>query len=279
MITMIDSIKDCTTLSNGVKMPWFGLGVFESQDGSEVQQAIQSALDCGYRSIDTASIYGNEKGVGQAIRETDIPREEIFLTTKVWNSDQGFDSTLQAFEDSLQRLGQDYVDLYLIHWPVQGQYHDTWRALEQLYKQQKVRAIGVSNFLVHHLKDLLPHCDVKPMVNQVEFHPRLVQPTLLDFCQSEGIQLEAWSPIMRGKVVEVPELIEIGEKYGKSPVQVVLRWDLQHQVVTIPKSVRQERILSNADIFDFQLSPEEMANIDQLDRGERTGPDPDNFNF
>jgi diketogulonate reductase-like aldo/keto reductase len=276
---MINSIKDCTTLSNGVKMPWFGLGVFESKEGSEVQQAVHYALDSGYRHIDTASIYGNEKGVGQAIKDSGIAREEVFLTTKVWNSDQGFDTTIQAFEASLNRLEQDYIDLYLIHWPVLEKYQDTWKALEHLYKQQKVRAIGVSNFLVHHLKDLLPNCEIKPMVNQVEFHPRLLQPTLLDFCRSEKIQLEAWSPIMRGRVMEFPELVEIGERYGKSPVQVVLRWDLQHQVVTIPKSARQDRIASNADIFDFELSEAEMSIIDQMDRGERTGPDPDNFNF
>lgn len=260
-------------------MPWFGLGVFESKEGAEVQQAVHHALDSGYRHIDTASIYGNEKGVGQAIKDSGIPREEVFLTTKVWNSDQGFDTTIQAFEASLKRLDQDYIDLYLIHWPVLEKYQHTWKALEQLYQQQKVRAIGVSNFLVHHLKDLLPQCEIKPMVNQVEFHPRLLQPTLLDFCRSENIQLEAWSPIMRGRVMEFPELVEIGERHGKSPVQVVLRWDLQHQVVTIPKSARQDRIASNAEIFDFELSESEMSTIDQMDRGERTGPDPDNFNF
>jgi diketogulonate reductase-like aldo/keto reductase len=260
-------------------MPWFGLGVFQSQEGNEVREAIHCALELGYRSIDTASIYGNEQGVGKAIKESAIPRDEIFLTTKVWNTDQGYDSTIRAFNTSLERLGQEYVDLYLVHWPVQGQYKDTWRALEYLYKQQRVRAIGVSNFLVHHLKDLLQHCDIIPMVNQVEFHPRLLQPTLLDFCKSEEIQLEAWSPIMRGKVGDLPQLVDIGEKYGKSPFQVALRWDLQHRVVTIPKSIRPDRIASNADIFDFELTDEEMSAINQLDRGERTGPDPDNFNF
>jgi len=260
-------------------MPWFGLGVFKSQEGSEVQQAIHCALELGYRSIDTASVYGNEQGVGRAIKDCATPREEIFLTTKVWNTDQGYDSTIRAFNASLERLGQEYVDLYLVHWPVQGLYRDTWRALEYLYQQQRVRAIGVSNFLVHHLKDLLQHCEIKPMVNQVEFHPRLLQPTLLDFCRSEEIQLEAWGPIMRGKAAELPPLVSIGEKYRKSPFQVALRWDLQHQVVTIPKSARADRIASNADIFDFELSDEDMAAIDRLDRGERIGPDPDNFSF
>ena len=276
---MIESITDTTTLSNGVQMPWFGLGVFESKAGSEVEQPVQWALAPPYRSIDTASIYGNETGVGRALKESGVPREDIFLTTKIWNTDQGYESTLKGFEESLDRLGVDYLDLYLVHWPVQGKYKETWRALEHLYNEQRVRAIGVSNFLVHHLKDLLSACQIKPMVNQVEFHPRLFQPTLMDFCRSEGIQLEAWSPIMRGKVMKIPVLVEIAEKYGKSPVQITLRWDLQHQVVTIPKSAKQERIAANADIFDFELSENEMAVIDQLDRGERVGPNPDNFNF
>lgn len=276
---MIKSIQDRTTLSNGVRMPWFGLGVFQTEEGPEVEQAVQWALELGYRSVDTASAYGNEAGVGRALKRSSVPREEIFLTTKVWNQDQGFDSTLKAFEQSLLRLDQDFVDLYLVHWPVKGQYKDTWRALEHLYQEQRVRAIGVSNFLVHHLKDLLSDCEIVPMVNQVEFHPRLIQPTLLDFCQSEGIQLEAWSPIMKGRVLNIQELVSIGEKYGKSAVQVALRWDLQHQVVTIPKSAQQQRIASNADIFDFELSEEDMARIDQLDRGDRVGPDPDNFDF
>ena len=276
---MIQSIKDRVALYNDVQMPWFGLGVFESKEGQEVRDAVTCALKNGYRSIDTASIYGNELGVGEALKHSEIPREQLFITTKVWNTDQGYDSTLKAFDKSLERLQLDYIDLYLVHWPVKGKYKDTWRALEFLYQQKRVRAIGVSNFLVHHLKDLLADCSVRPMVNQVEFHPRLVQPTLLDFCQSEKIQIEAWSPIMRGKVLEIPELVQIGKKYQKSAVQVVLRWDLQHGVVTITKSAPCDRIISNSDIFDFELNTEEMMMIDQLDLGERVGPDPDNFNF
>lgn len=276
---MIHSIEDTAELSNGVRMPWLGLGVWQSQEGKEVEQAVQWALQHGYRHIDTAAIYRNEKGVGQGLKKSGIPREDVFLTTKVWNSDQGFESTLKAFDASLKLLDTDYVDLYLIHWPVEGKYKDTWRALELLYQEKRVRAIGVSNFLVHHLKDLLPACEVKPMVNQVEFHPYLFQPTLLDFCRSERIQTEAWSPIMRGKVLEIPELIAMGKKYGKSPVQVALRWDLQQGVVTIPKSVKQQRIISNADIFNFELSEDDMSVIDSLDRGVRVGPDPDNFDF
>ncbi len=276
---MINHIQDTVELSNGVRMPWLGLGVWQSQEGEEVEQAVLWALEQGYRSIDTAAIYRNEAGVGKALQSSGISREEIFLTTKVWNSDQGFESTLKAFETSLELLDTPYVDLYLIHWPVEGKYKETWRALELLYKEQKVRAIGVSNFLVHHLKDLLPACEVKPMLDQVEFHPHLIQPTLLDYCRTEGIQLEAWSPLMQGKVVDVPELIAIGEKYGKSAVQVTLRWNLQHGVITIPKSVKKERIISNSEIFDFELSKDDMMVIDALDRGARVGPDPDNFDF
>ena len=276
---MIESIKDCTILSNGVAMPWLGFGVFGFQDGHKVRQALQWAFDSGYRSIDTASVYGNEQGVGQALKESGIPRKEIFLTTKVWNDEQGYDSTLRAFEASLEKLQEEYVDLYLVHWPVQGKYRETWQALENLYKEKRVRAIGVSNFMVHHLKDLLACSEIKPMVNQVEFHPRLVQPALLEVCRTEAIQVEAWSPLMKGKVMNIPELVTLGKKYGKSPAQVTLRWNLQHEVVTIPTSTKQDRIISNADIFDFELSEEEMAIIDQLDHCERIGPDPDNFNF
>jgi diketogulonate reductase-like aldo/keto reductase len=275
-ITAIDS---ATELHNGVQMPWLGLGTWQSKDGPQVEQAVKDAIDVGYRSIDTASIYNNETGVGKAVRESGVPRGDLFITTKLWNSDQGYDSTLRAFDASLDRLGMDYVDLYLIHWPVQGKYKDTWRAFETIYNDKRARAIGVSNFMVHHLRDLLDGCDVKPMVNQVEFHPFLVQPWLLNFCREHAIQLQAWSPIMKGHVDEVPELIEIARRHGKRPAQVALRWDLQHGVVTIPKSVHRERIEQNAGVFDFELSDEEMRTIDGLDRNHRFGPDPDHFDF
>jgi len=275
----VQHIADAAVLANGVHMPWLGLGVYKAKEGEEVEQAVKAALRIGYRSIDTAAFYGNEEGVGRAVRESGIPREEIFITTKVWNSDQGYERTLAAFEASLQRLGMEYVDLYLIHWPVKGKYKETWRALETLYKEGKARAIGVSNFQVHHLEDLMADAEIKPMVNQVEFHPFLTQEKLRDFCRREGIQLEAWSPLMRGEVVNVPEIVELAEKYGKTPAQIVLRWDLQHGVVTIPKSVREARIRENADLFDFELSAEDMAKLDALNRNHRFGPDPDNFNF
>ncbi|NGQ96617.1 aldo/keto reductase [Brevibacillus sp. SYP-B805] len=275
---MAKHIADYTVLNNGVKMPWFGLGVWKTKEGEEVEYAVSTALRLGYRSIDTAAIYGNEAGVGKAIQRSGIPREEIFLTTKVWNADQGYDATLRAFEESRQKLGVSYVDLYLIHWPVKGKYKETWKALEKLYKDGVVRAIGVSNFQIHHLQDLMADSEVVPAVNQVEYHPLLTQKELLAFCRDYRIQLEAWSPLMQGNL-DLPLLKELGQKYGKTPAQIVLRWDLQNGVVTIPKSVNENRLKENADIFDFELSQEDMEKIGQLNENKRFGPDPDNFNF
>lgn len=273
------NIASATTLNNGVKMPWLGLGVFQSKEGEEVKNAVKTALENGYRSIDTAAIYQNERGVGAAIAESEVAREDIFLTSKVWNSEQGYKTTLAAFEESLEKLQTDYLDLYLIHWPKSDLSLETWKALEELYAKGKIKAIGVSNFLVHHLENLLPHCKVVPAVNQVEFHPELIQPDLLKFCKEKGIQLEAWSPIMKGRVNDLPVLQALAVKYGKSPVQITLRWDIQKGVVTIPKSVTAERIISNADIFDFELSAEDMAKIDRLDKNSRIGPHPDRITF
>ncbi|MGA9174946.1 MAG: aldo/keto reductase [Thermoactinomyces sp.] len=276
---MAKHLADTTVLANGVKMPWLGLGVWKAKEGSEVENAVKEAIRVGYRSIDTAAVYKNEEGVGKAIKESGVAREDLFITTKVWNSDQGYESTLQAFETSRKKLGLEYVDLYLVHWPVQGKYKETWKAMEKLYKEGLVRAIGVSNFKIHHLKDLLADCEVKPMVNQVEFHPYLTQKDLLAFCKEQQIQLEAWSPLMQGEVVNVPEIKELAEKYGKTPAQIVLRWDLQHGVVTIPKSVKAHRIKENADLFDFELTAEDMAKLDGLNKDHRFGPDPDNIDF
>lgn len=275
---MINNINDVTVLYNGVKMPWLGVGVWQVKDGSEVINSVKAALQIGYRSIDTAAAYGNEEGVGRAVKESGIAREELFITTKVWNSDQGYETTLKSFDESRRRLGLDYLDLYLVHWPVKGKYKDTWNALETIYKRGHARAIGVSNFQVHHLEDLFTIASVVPAVNQVEFHPLLGQRELRSFCKKHGIQLEAWSPLMQGHL-DQPVLVEIGRKHGKSPAQVVLRWDLQSGVVTIPKSVHKERIIENAAIFDFELTADEMAQIDVLNRNKRFGPDPDNFNF
>lgn len=277
---MASHLTDTTVLGNGVRMPWLGLGVWKAAEGQEVEQAVRTAIDIGYRSIDTAAVYGNEEGVGRAIRDSGISRDQLFITTKVWNSDQGYDSTLAAYEISLNKLGLDYVDLYLIHWPVKGKYKETWKALEHLYAEGRVRAIGVSNFHVHHLDDLLQDAVVKPMVNQVEYHPRLAQRELLAYCKANQIQMEAWSPLMQGKELISHELlVGLGQKYGKSPAQIILRWDLQNGVVTIPKSVTPSRIRENADIFDFALSAQDMELIDGLNLDTRVGADPDNFNF
>lgn len=276
---MVKSLQDVTTLHNGVEMPWFGLGVYLSEEGQEVIDAVKAAIKAGYRSIDTAAFYKNEEGVGQAIKEAEVPREELFITTKVWNTDQGYESTLAAFNESLKKLDLDYVDLYLVHWPVKGKYKETWKALETLYKEGKVRAIGVCNFQIHHLEDLLADAEIAPMVNQVECHPRLSQKELLSYCQEHNIQLEAWSPLGRGKMLDDPTLQELATKYRKTIAQVILRWDLQTGIVTIPKSVKEQRIIENANIFDFELSKADMDIIDSLNRDKRNGPDPDNFNL
>lgn len=276
---MINQITDLTPLNNGIEMPWLGFGVFQIKDGQEVEQAVKIALEVGYRSIDTAAIYRNERGVGKAIRESGIPREKIFLTTKLWNEDQRRGRIPEAFEESLERLGMDYVDLYLVHWPVKGHYQQTWPEMEKIYASGRAKAIGVSNFLIHHLEDILPGCQVVPAANQIECHPHLVQPELLQYCEEHNIRVEAWSPLMKGEVVNIPAIQELASKHNKTPAQITLRWNVQHGVVTIPKSVSPERITENAGIFDFELSQEDMAVLDSLDRNSRIGPDPDNFSF
>ncbi|WP_105980194.1 aldo/keto reductase [Bacillus paralicheniformis] len=277
------NLQDRIALNNGTDMPWFGLGVFKVEEGPELVQAVKTAIKHGYRSIDTAAIYGNEEGVGQGIREglkeAGISREDLFVTSKVWNDDLGYDETIAAYEASLEKLGLDYLDLYLIHWPVEGRYKAAWKALETLYEQGRVKAIGVSNFHVHHLEDLLKDAAVKPVIDQVEYHPRLTQKELQAFCRSHSIQLQAWSPLMQGQLLSHPLLKDIADKHGKTPAQVILRWDLQNGVITIPKSTKAERIAQNADVFDFELTLEEMKQIDGLNENTRVGPDPDNFDF
>lgn len=276
-------LQDTTTLYNGVNMPWFGLGVFKVEEGPELVNAVRTAIQHGYRSIDTATIYGNEEGVGQGIREgleaAGIKREDLFVTSKVWNADLGYESTLKAYDESLRKLGLEYLDLYLIHWPVEGKYIDAWKALETLYKEGRVKSIGMSNFQIHHLEKLMKETEIKPMVNQVEYHPRLTQKELQAFCHTNGIQLEAWSPLMQGQLLDQEDLQRIAEKHHKSIAQIILRWDLQNGVVTIPKSTKEHRIAENAAIFDFELSDEEMQRIDSLNQNHRVGPDPDNFDF
>lgn len=280
---MIKNLQDTTTLHNGVKMPWFGIGVFKVEEGPALVNAVKTAIKHGYRSVDTAAIYENEEGVGKGIqeglKEAGISREELFVTSKVWNADLGYESTIAAYETSLKKLGLEYLDLYLIHWPVEGKYKDAWRALETLYKEGRVKAIGVSNFQIHHLEDLMKDAEIKPMINQVECHPRLTQKELKAFCEDNGIQLEAWSPLMQGQLLDNEVLQEIANNHHKSVAQVILRWDLQNGVVTIPKSTKEHRIVENANVFDFELTKEEMKIIDGLNQNLRVGPDPDNFDF
>ncbi|MEK4240178.1 aldo/keto reductase [Paenibacillus sp. FSL H7-0714] len=280
---MAQHLQDTTALHNGVNMPWLGLGVFQVEEGSELIQAVKSAIAHGYRSIDTAAIYQNETGVGQAIKEAlqdnNLSREELFVTSKVWTADMGYEETIAAYEASLAKLGLEYLDLYLIHWPVKGKYKETWRALETLYKEGRVKAIGVSNFQIHHLEDVMKDAEIKPMVNQVELHPYLSQQALLSFCQEQGIQLEAWSPLMQGQLLDQPVLKQIAAKYSKSVAQVIIRWDLQRGIITIPKSTKEHRIIENVDVFDFLLTEEDMNLINALNQDQRIGPDPDNFDF
>ncbi|GIP19795.1 aldo/keto reductase [Paenibacillus sp. J22TS3] len=280
---MIKNLQDTMTLHNGVNMPGFGLGVFKVEEGPELVNAVKVAIKHGYRSIDTAAIYGNEEGVGQGIREglqaAGISREAVFVTSKVWNADLGYESTIAAYETSLKKLGLEYLDLYLIHWPVEGKYKEAWRALETLYKEGRVKAIGVSNFQIHHLEDLLKDAEIKPVINQVEYHPRLTQKELRAFCEQHGIQMEAWSPLMQGGLLDNEVLTTIAAKYNKSAAQVILRWDVQSGIITIPKSTKEHRIVENAAIFDFELTAEDMKLIDELNQNHRVGPDPDNFDF
>ncbi|OKL36513.1 aldo/keto reductase [Domibacillus mangrovi] len=268
------------TLNNGVKMPQLGYGVYKVED-KEATPAVLNAIRAGYRSIDTAALYGNERGVGKAIRECGVAREELFITTKVWNSDQGYEKTLKAFDESLEKLGLDYLDLYLIHWPMPAEdtYVDTYKALEKLYADGRVKAIGVCNFNIDHLQRLLNECEVKPVLNQIECHPYLVQKELKAFCEENDIYVESWGPLMRGGAIFENEAVQsIAKKHGKTPAQVILRWHLQNDSIVIPKSVTPSRIEENIDVFGFELMPEDMDQITALDRGERTGPVPAEFN-
>ena len=266
------------TLNNGVQIPQLGFGVFQVPD-AETAAAVGSALEAGYRSIDTAAVYGNEAGVGRAIAESGIAREELFVTTKLWNSDQGFENALRAFDSSLAKLGLDYVDLYLIHWPTPARalYAETWRALEQLAADGRVRAAGVSNFQPTHLRALLDHSSLVPAVNQIELHPGLQQAVLRTFDAEHGIATEAWSPLAQGAVLGDAPITDLAARHGKTPAQVVLRWHLQLGNIVIPKSVTPARIRENLDVFDFELGDDDMRAIAALDRGLRTGPNPDTF--
>lgn len=279
MKKLISAIHERVLLHNGVEIPQLGFGVFKVEEGSQTVDSVKKALAVGYRSIDTAKVYENETGVGQAIRESGIEREKLFVTSKVWNTDQGYESTLAAFEASLKRLQMDYLDLYLIHWPGKDKYIDTWHALEKLYKDGRVRAIGVSNFHIHHLENLLANSEIKPVINQIELHPYLIQTEIREFCKKHSIRVESWSPLGRGGVLNDSVIQEIASKHNKSAAQIIIRWHLQHGLVVIPKSITPSRIAENANVFDFTLSVEDMNRIDQLDQNKRFGSHPDEFLF
>jgi len=275
---MMNHITDQVTLLNGVKMPWIGAGVFKV-DEAVTARVVSDALQTGYRLIDTAEAYQNEKGVGDGIRQSGIDRKDIFLTTKLWNHSKNEADIFRKFEESLSLLQTDYVDLYLIHWPkpMYDQYVETWKAFEKIYKSGRAKAIGVSNFNIPHLERLSQTCEIVPMVNQIEYHPYLVQDELKAYLDARGILLEAWSPLAKGKILTEPVILSLAERYGKTPVQIVLRWDMQKGIVTIPKTLKRERMAENTNLFDFSLSEADVAQLDGLDCRLRTGPDPDVF--
>jgi methylglyoxal/glyoxal reductase len=269
-IIMLLTLDSRAVLNNGVEIPRLGLGVYQSPPGKTTESAVRYALMIGYRLIDTAQLYGNEEDVGRALQKSGVSRDDVFITTKVWNSDQGYESTLQACNKSLQRLGLSYLDLYLIHWPVPGISEETSKAMVRLLREQKTRTIGVSNYDVDDLSQLIQSSDVVPAVNQVEFHPFLYQERLLRFCEKNRIQMEAYSPLTRGMRTNHPTIVAIANKYRKTPAQVLIRWSLQHGLVVIPKSVHEERILENSKVFDFEIEPEEMEHLNSLNENLRT---------
>ncbi|MFJ7922455.1 aldo/keto reductase [Lysinibacillus fusiformis] len=272
------------TLNNGLKMPLVGYGVFRVPEGEDLAEAVKTAIAKGYRSIDTAQVYRNEESVGRGIRaaieEGLVTREELFITSKVWNDGLSYQETLAAYDSSLEKIGLDYLDLYLVHWPgIDTNYVNVYKALEKIYQDGRVRSIGVSNFHVQHLEKLLNETTIIPVINQIEFHPHLTQEEVRAYCTDKDIQVEAWSPLMNGALLEEALIQELASKYGKTPAQIVLRYDVQHNVVTIPKTMTATRMVENLDVFDFTLTDGEMAGMDALNDGLRCGPDPEKFNF
>lgn len=279
---MIHSLKENVRLNNGTEIPGLGLGVFQIPD-EDTAEVVKKGIITGYRLIDTAQIYGNETGTGLGIKEglaaTGLSREELFVTSKVWNNHLTYEETINAFEESLDRLALDYLDLYLIHWPGNNAFKESWQAMEDLYEAGKIKAIGVSNFEIHHLEDLLSYAKVVPVINQVELHPKLSQQALRDFCEKHNINIQAWSPLMQGKLLTEPAIVEIAEKHQKTPAQVILRWDIQQDILLVVKSVREQRMQSNAAVFDFELDDADMSRLNELNESLRSGPDPEVFNF
>lgn len=272
----MESIVPSFRLNNGIEIPSIGLGMWAIPDGKPAEEAVRHALDVGYRLFDTASLYGNEASLGRALRDSGIPREEVFVTTKLWNSDHGLERALRAFDESLHRLGMEYVDIYLIHWPVQGLRLQTWKALERIYREGMARAIGVSNYMVHHLEELLDSADVVPAVNQIELHPFNYRSRLdtVEFCQERGILVEAYSPLTKGRKLKDHSLARIADAHGRTPAQILLRWCFQHGFVSIPKSSNPDRLRENISIFDFSLSEADMEELDSFDEGLATSWDP-----
>lgn len=279
---MIHSLTDKIQLNNGSQIPGFGLGVFQIPN-EETAQVVKNGIINGYRLIDTAQIYGNEEGTGLGIKEglkaTGLKREEIFVTSKVWNAHLSYDETLAAFEASLKALDLDYLDMYLIHWPGNKAYKESWQALETLYNQGKIKAIGVSNFEIHHLEDLLSYAKILPVINQIELHPKLSQEILRDFAKKHDMKIQAWSPLMQGQLLKHPLIEKIAQKYGKSTAQIILRWGIQQDILLLVKSIKAERMKNNADIFDFELSSEDMTLLNGLNENLRVGPNPNEFDF
>ena len=271
------TIKSTLTLNNGVKIPMLGLGTYQASNVAMIEDAVLHALKVGYRLIDTASLYENEREVGRGVKRSGIPREEIFITTKVWSTDHGYNPAIESCEKSLKRLDMKYVDLLLIHWPVGGRLLETWEAFEKLYDEGKCRSIGVSNFKIGHLKEFLEKSSTVPVLNQVEFHPFLYKEELLNFCRQNKIQLQAYSPLTQGKKLKNPNLIKIANKYSKSVAQILIKWALKHQVSVIPKSSNPSRIEENASVFDFSITPDDMKSLDLLNQNLPIGWYPSNY--
>jgi diketogulonate reductase-like aldo/keto reductase len=269
-------IDSTLQMNNGVRIPRLGLGMYRSPKGQKSFSTVSYALQFGYRHVDTAALYYNEREVGEAVRESGIPREQIFVTTKLWNDDHGYDKALRAFDKSMKELNLETIDLYLIHWPVIGKRKESWKALQKIYKEGRCRSIGVSNYLIRHLEELLSETEVVPSVNQVEFSPFLYQKELLEYCRSKTILLEAYSPITKGKRLNDANVVKIANNYGKTPAQILIRWALQHDLVVLVKSNRVERIEENGSVFDFEISTEDMKFLDSLDENYRTSWDPSN---
>lgn len=279
---MIQSLTDKVVFNNGIEIPGLGLGVFQIPN-EETAEVVKTGIINGYRLIDTAQIYGNEKGTGEGIKEglkiTGLNREDLFVTSKVWNAHISKEEALNSFEESLKKLQLDYLDLFLIHWPGKDSFKESWLALEELYEAGKIRAIGVSNFEIHHLEELLSYAKVIPALNQIELHPKLSQKEIRDFCKQHDIKIQAWSPLMQGQLLDHPIIKEIAKKHKKSTAQIILRWDIEQEILLVVKSVHENRMLSNSDVFDFKLDNEDMERLNSLNQSLRSGPHPDEFNF